>query len=188
MSFVLNCKKLFFMKFGELYDHFSASKYMKSYVKYLKQLGVNIIGTPNYISSDVQFDSHFYNYITIGDGTVISKEVMLLTHDYSIARGLQAIYGKRWDKVKTPHFVKKISIGTNCFVGARSVILPGTTIGDNCILGAGCVVRGNIPNNSIVVGNPATVVAKTTDWAKNHIRKGDILNYVEKEDRHTDIS
>ena len=162
---------------------------MKSYVKYLKQLGININGTPSYISSDVQFDSHFYDYITINDDTVISKEVMLLTHDYSIARGIRSVRGKNWDAQNTPHFVKKITIGKNCFIGARCVILPGTVIGDNCIVGAGSVVRGKIEDNSIVVGNPAAVVGNTTDWTKKHIDKGDITNYVkQKEDRDTNIS
>jgi serine acetyltransferase len=36
--------------------------------------------------------------------------------------------------------------------------LPGTTVGDNCIIGAGSVVRGNFPENSVIVGNPAKVV------------------------------
>lgn len=176
MNFYLKCKKLFFKVFGEAYNKISAPKYMKAYSKYLKQLGVNIIGSPNYIAPSAWFDSHFYNYITIGDNTVISKEVMLLTHDYSIARGLQAIYGKNWTADATPHFVKKISIGSNCFIGARSVLLPGCEIGDNCIVGAGSVVRGKIPENSIVSGNPAVVVAKTDDWANKHIDKGDIIN------------
>ena len=83
--------------------------------------------------------------------------------------------------------MRKIEIGENCFIGARSVILPGTTIGNNCIIGAGSVVRGHIEDNSIVVGNPAIVVSKTTDWTKRHIEKGDIVNNV-KEDRDTDIS
>lgn len=37
--------------------------------------------------------------------------------------------------------LKPISVGNNVFVGARSVILPGTFIGDNCIIGAGAVVK-----------------------------------------------
>ena len=181
LRFGMAFKKLFYMKFGKLYNLISAEKYMKSYIKYLKQLGVNINGTPNYIAPDVQFDSHFYSYITINDDTVISKEVVFLTHDYSIARGLQSICGKVWDSSNTPHFVKKIEIGKNCFIGARSIILPGTVIGDNCIVGAGSVVRGKIENDSIIIGNPAVVVSKTSDWAKKHIDKGDIINTV-KED------
>ena len=103
---------------------------------------------------------------------------MFLTHDYSIARGIEAVFGKSWDEKKTPHFVRKIEIGENCFIGARSVILPGTTIGNNCIIGAGSVVRGHIEDNSIVVGNPALVVDNTKAWVKRHIDKRDIINEI----------
>jgi galactoside O-acetyltransferase len=63
-------------------------------------------------------------------------------------------------------FLKEIHIGNDCFIGARSFILPGVTIGNNCIVGAGSVVSGNIPDNSLVVGNPATIICKTTSWAE----------------------
>lgn len=43
-----------------------------------------------------------------------------------------------------------VVIGNNCWVGANSVILRGTTIGDNCVIGAGCIVKGNIPADSLV--------------------------------------
>ena len=49
-------------------------------------------------------------------------------------------------------------IGKNCFIGGRSLILPGVTIGDSCIVGAGSVVTRSVPPNSIVVGNPAKVI------------------------------
>lgn len=42
------------------------------------------------------------------------------------------------------------------------MILPGRHIGDNCIIGAGSVVTKDIPDNSVVVGNPARIV-KTLD-------------------------
>ncbi|WP_408610873.1 DapH/DapD/GlmU-related protein [Faecalicatena faecalis] len=59
-------------------------------------------------------------------------------------------------------------VGNNCFIGANCVILPGTNIGDNCIIGAGAVVRGRIPSNCIVIGNPATVISKTTEWVMKY--------------------
>ncbi len=34
-------------------------------------------------------------------------------------------------------------------------------MGKNCIIGAGSVVRGNIPDNSVVMGNPAKVIMST---------------------------
>ncbi|MFR2145771.1 MAG: DapH/DapD/GlmU-related protein [Faecalibacterium prausnitzii] len=30
-----------------------------------------------------------------------------------------------------------MKIGNNVFIGAKSTILPGSTIGDNCIVGGG---------------------------------------------------
>ena len=49
-------------------------------------------------------------------------------------------------------------IGKNCFIGGRSLILPGIEIGDNCIVGAGSVVTRSVPDGSIVAGNPAKVL------------------------------
>ncbi len=37
------------------------------------------------------FDGHDYSLISIGNDTVISMKVTLLTHDYSIARGVQTL-------------------------------------------------------------------------------------------------
>lgn len=45
---------------------------------------------------------------------------------------------------------KPIKIGSNCWIGANSVILKGVTIGDNVIIGAGCTIYKDIPDNSIV--------------------------------------
>ena len=49
-------------------------------------------------------------------------------------------------------------IGNNVFVGSGSIILPGVTIGNNVIVGAGSVVRTDIPDDSVVTGNPATII------------------------------
>lgn len=153
----------------------SATSYMKRNLKYLKKCGIVIQGVPNYISPDVYFDGHDYSKITLSNGCVLSKEVLLLTHDYSIARGIEALQGKTWEAGRVPHFLKEIYVGENSFIGARSMLLPGTHIGKNCIIGAGAIVKGVIPDNSIVVGNPAKVIAKTDEWARIHVEKHDYL-------------
>jgi maltose O-acetyltransferase len=53
---------------------------------------------------------------------------------------------------------KEIVIGENVWIGLNSIILKGTTIGNNSIIAAGSVVKGNIPENVIVQGNPARVI------------------------------
>ena len=46
-------------------------------------------------------------------------------------------------------------IGEGSFVGANSVIKNGVTIGRNVIIGAGAVVIKDVPDNLVMVGNPA---------------------------------
>jgi len=55
-----------------------------------------------------------------------------------------------------------IVVGDNTFIGENSVILCGTSIGSNCIIGAGAVVRGRIPDNALVIGNPGQTVGRAS--------------------------
>lgn len=43
-------------------------------------------------------------------------------------------------------------------IGANATILPGITLGENCMVGAGAVVTKSIPDNAVVVGNPARII------------------------------
>lgn len=50
------------------------------------------------------------------------------------------------------------TIGDNVSLGANVVIIGDVRIGNNVIIGAGSVVVKDIPDNSVVVGNPARVI------------------------------
>lgn len=145
----------------------SERRYMRAYLKLLRDFGMRI-GAVNYIDSSSYFDNYDYSLIEIGDQTTISREVLFLTHDFSITRGLRACGIEESGK-----FLKGIRIGENCFIGARVTLLPGTDIGSNCIIGAGAVVKGHIPEGSVVIGNPARVVADTRQWAQSHWERKD---------------
>ena len=56
-----------------------------------------------------------------------------------------------------------ITIGRFSFVGTGAVILPNLTIGKQCVIGAGSVVTKNVPDFSIVYGNPAQIKGKTNE-------------------------
>lgn len=51
-----------------------------------------------------------------------------------------------------------VSVGTQSFIGAGSVVRQGIRIGSNVFIGAGSVVVKDVPNNSIIFGNPAKII------------------------------
>ncbi len=55
-------------------------------------------------------------------------------------------------------WAKPVTIGNNVWIGGSVTILPGVTIGDNVTIGAGSVVVGDIPSNTVAVGNPCKVI------------------------------
>lgn len=133
---------------------------MHYYNKLLRHVGMNLKGEPRFIAKSANFDD--FHRITLGDRVVVSLNVYFLTHDYSFTTALIAID----EKPKTDIGIfRDIVVGDNVFIGMNSIILPGTTIGNNVIVGAGSVVRGNIPENSIVAGNPATVIGDIREYA-----------------------
>jgi sugar O-acyltransferase (sialic acid O-acetyltransferase NeuD family) len=56
-----------------------------------------------------------------------------------------------------------VSIGDNTMVGANAVVLPRVRIGKNVLVGAGAVVTRDVPDDSVVVGNPARFIGAKND-------------------------
>jgi len=54
-------------------------------------------------------------------------------------------------------------------IGANAVILPGIIVGQNAMVGAGAVVTHNVPENTLVLGNPAKVIRIVGDIKSNAI-------------------
>ncbi|MEE1104690.1 MAG: DapH/DapD/GlmU-related protein, partial [Ruminococcus sp.] len=53
---------------------------------------------------------------------------------------------------------KPVTIGDDCWIGRRVMILPGVHIAEGCVIGAGAVVTKNIPPYSVAAGVPARVI------------------------------
>ena len=118
-------------------------------IKYLRKLGVKI-GNNCYVES-LSFSTEPF-LIEIGDHVAIAFGTAFITHDGGI-----------WcfrDELSNGDIFGRIKIGNNVLIGSNCIILPNTTIGSNSIVGAGSVVRGNFPDNSVIVGNPAKVAMK----------------------------
>ena len=141
------------------------SKTIKNY----KKIGVNIGKNVSIISpiSPVIFSSEPY-LVSIGDNTTISFDVAFITHD-AATRVLRNLPNENPETV----IYGTIKIGNNCFIGARSTILPNVSIGDNTIIGAGSIVNRNIPSNCVAAGNPCKVICTLKEYKEKH--KDDFL-------------
>ena len=54
-------------------------------------------------------------------------------------------------------------IGSYCFIGCGSIIMPNVTLGDHVVVAAGSVVTRDVASNCIVAGNPAKVIKTGID-------------------------
>ncbi|WP_245912994.1 acyltransferase [Litoreibacter ponti] len=88
-------------------------------------------------------DRTFPGGVHIGPRSYVAFEACVLTHDRT--RGLYL----------------HTRVGQDCFIGARSLILPGVTVGNNVIVAAGAIVTRDVPSGCVVAGNPARILRRS---------------------------
>lgn len=81
--------------------------------------------------------------IQIGDNCLFGPNVVVVDHDHEY---------RYTDERRGNHYRKApISIGNNVWIGANVTILRGTQIEDGAVIGAGCIIRGKVEKNTVVV-------------------------------------
>jgi acetyltransferase-like isoleucine patch superfamily enzyme len=131
------------------------------YVFFLQRWGARFTGRPAYIAGTVSIDGTDFSLITLGKGVTISGYTRILTHDwspYTIGKAMKIYTTKPMGRILP------VTIGDYSFIGTRSIVMPGANIGRGCIIGAGTVVRGTVPDFSIMIGNPGQIVGDTRDY------------------------
>ena len=92
--------------------------------------------------------------ITIGANCMLAPRVCI----YAATHPIDAP-----TRISLLEYGKPVRIGNNVWIGGNSVIAPGVTIGDNVVVGAGSVVTKDVPDNVVVVGNPARILKKINE-------------------------
>lgn len=122
--------------------------------------GVEILNQNGHISLGTQ--SHLGAYclvnavegsITIGNNVAIGPGCKILSYSNSYQSG---------ELVTESKTTAEVVIGNNVFIGANTVILPGTKIGDNTIIGAQSLTKGTLQGNAIYAGSPCEKIGQ--DW------------------------
>ena len=100
------------------------------------------------IGNDVAFNRNIIvvcrNRIVIGNNVIFGPNVVIYDHDHVFGtNGIEpAIYTK-----------DEVIIEDGCWIGANVTILKGTHIGKGSVIGAGTVIKGTIPERSLVTND-----------------------------------
>lgn len=126
-------------------------------VRILRRLKILPPPKPKYTIGNVKYhntriDSLVPQWIEIGDNFISAPGSVILAHDASLLYHTGC------------YRIEKTFIGNNVFLGANAIVLPGVIVGDNTIIGAGSVVTKNVPENSVVAGNPAKVLCSIDEY------------------------
>ena len=95
--------------------------------------------------------------VEIGNGTLFGPGVYIYDHDHVFSTE-----GVDPSTFKT----SPISIGNNCWIGARAILLRGCQIGDNAVVGAGAIVKQIVPQCSLLVSNSSNQVINITSSSR----------------------
>ena len=137
--------------------------------------GIVTIGDRSYIGSSTFLS---IEKITIGNDVMISWGCTLIDNNShsliwtlrrndvldwkkGVESGGLGVY-KNWEVVER----KPIIIKDKAWIGFNSILLKGVTIGEGAIVGAGSLVTKNVPDWTIVAGNPAKVIRIIPDYER----------------------
>jgi putative colanic acid biosynthesis acetyltransferase WcaF len=100
------------------------------------------------------------DYCWIGDSCeilnlepIVMEDHVALAHEVYLAAGSHDIRSRSMAYANRPILIKR---GT--WVATRAMIGPGVVIGENCVVAAAALVLKSMPPNSVIAGNPATVI------------------------------
>jgi maltose O-acetyltransferase len=91
--------------------------------------------------------------VRVGDFTQLGPGVQILTPLHPMNAMLR----------RSREFGRPVEIGSDVWVGAGALILPGVRIGSRTVVGAGSVVTRDLPDDVFAAGNPCRVVRAITE-------------------------
>jgi acetyltransferase-like isoleucine patch superfamily enzyme len=120
-----------------------------------------IVGRDVYIDAGVAIGSRvkiqnralIYHGVTIGDGVFIGPGAILTNDRAPRATTPTGELARATDWTVTP-----THLADGCSIGAGAIVVAGCDVGAYAMVGAGAVVTRPVPDNALVVGNPARVI------------------------------
>lgn len=108
---------------------------------------------------DGAYIGHFPRITAVGE-VIVGEEAMIADRVYLSDTG--HIYEDVTQPIKRQGLRdgRRVEIGRGAWVGIGAAIVGNVRIGENAVVGANAVVREDVPDFTIVAGNPAQVVRR----------------------------
>lgn len=91
----------------------------------------------------------------------IGKRCLIAANCHIIdSNGHEVCFEEPSARIHSKDTPREVVIENDVWIGANSIILPGTHIGSGSVIGANSVVRGVVPPKVLVAGNPAKIINK----------------------------
>ena len=116
-----------------------------------------------------------FNLTLVDDGNIFIKDNVMIGPNVTIITASHPINAEL--RMKEIQFNRNVIINENVWIGANVTILPGVTIGKNSVIGAASVVTKDVPENVVVVGNPARVMRKISSRDDEYFYKNEKIDW-----------
>ena len=113
-------------------------------------LGSRTVIEPNAVGRGCLFD--ISGKLTIGEGTLLGPGCFIVDHNHGVRPEMMI-----W---KQPCEKANVNIGSDVWMGAYSIILPGVKIGHGAVIAAGAVITKDVEPMTIVAGVPAKPIGQ----------------------------
>ena len=106
-------------------------------------------------------------YLSGEGGLTIEDDVLIGPYAHLLSAG-HLIHGGDPRVNHNPLTYGAVHIGEGAWIGAGAIVLQGVRIGRGAVVGAGSVVTKDVPDFSVVVGNPARILRDRGGFEGSH--------------------
>ena len=129
--------------------------------KYLKDNNIFYHMGDN-VSLNIKVLPLYAKLISFGSNIKVATGVTFITHD------VMAMVFNNCSDYEYAENIGCIDIRDNCFIGAKSILMPGISIGPNAIVAAGAIVTHDVPPGEIWGGCPARCIGYFDEYMKKY--------------------
>lgn len=95
-------------------------------------------------------------------GTIVVNPSTIIGDNFNISQGV-LIGNSSGKNAGSP------TIGNNVCINANAIVVGGVRIGNNVLIAPGAFVNFDVPDNSIVIGNPGKIIARSSSPTAKYI-------------------